>query len=71
MPYAHRTDIHDADTHMMERPDWIAGFADPDVRPHLAPFVGGRAESLAVIDDALQRFAARRADPRAAVEADA
>ena len=24
MPYAHRPDIFDADTHMMERPDWIA-----------------------------------------------
>jgi predicted TIM-barrel fold metal-dependent hydrolase len=71
MPYAHRPDIHDADTHMMERPDWIASFADPDIRPHLAPFVGGREESLAVIDDALARFAARRADARVAADADA
>ncbi|SVD50232.1 uncharacterized protein METZ01_LOCUS403086, partial [marine metagenome] len=22
MTYAHRKDIYDADTHMMERPDW-------------------------------------------------
>ena len=28
MPYAHREDIYDADTHMMERPDWIYEFAD-------------------------------------------
>lgn len=69
MPYAHRSDIHDADTHMMERPDWIAEFADPDVRPHLAPFVGGRAEPLAVIDDALKRFAARRTDAKLAAAA--
>ena len=71
MPYAHRPDIYDADTHMMERPDWIAGFADPDVRPHLAPFVGGRADSLAVIDDALKRFDERRANATAAAQADA
>ena len=23
MTYAHRKDIYDADTHMMERPDWL------------------------------------------------
>jgi predicted TIM-barrel fold metal-dependent hydrolase len=71
MPYAHRQDIYDADTHMMERPDWIAEFADPNVRPQLAPFVGGRAESLAVIDDALRRFARRRVDVNLAAEDDA
>ena len=71
MPYAHRPDIHDADTHMMERPDWIAAFADAAVRPHLAPYVGGRAESLAVIEDALARFARRRSDARLAADDDA
>jgi hypothetical protein len=29
MPYAHRDTIYDADTHMMETPDWITRFADP------------------------------------------
>lgn len=70
MPYAHRPDIYDADTHMMERPDWIAEFADADIRPHLAPFVGGRAESLAVIDDALAKFRRRREDAAYAQRAD-
>ena len=32
MKYAHREDIYDADTHMMERPDWIYEFADKDIR---------------------------------------
>jgi len=62
MPYAHRPDIFDADTHMMERPDWIASFADPDIRPRLAPFVNGRPESLAVIADAMAQFERRRSD---------
>jgi predicted TIM-barrel fold metal-dependent hydrolase len=71
MPYAHRAEIYDADTHMMERPDWIAQFADADIRPHLAPFVEGRAETLAAIDDALARFQRRREDAEAARKADA
>lgn len=62
MPYAHRDDIYDADTHMMERPDWIADFADPDIRPWLAPFVGGNPQALSQIEDAMRRFALRRAD---------
>ncbi len=41
MPYAHRKDIYDADTHMMERPDWIADFADKDIKDRLAPFAEG------------------------------
>ncbi|MBM4205528.1 MAG: hypothetical protein FJ194_15480 [Gammaproteobacteria bacterium] len=71
MPYAHRADIHDADTHMMERPDWIAQFADADVRPYLAPFVDGRAEPLAVIEDAIQRFSRRTKDAALRAEDDA
>ena len=71
MPSAHRPDIYDADTHMMERPDWIAQFADADIRPHLAPFVDGRPESLAVVADAIDQFDRRRADPAYAAEAEA
>jgi predicted TIM-barrel fold metal-dependent hydrolase len=36
MPYAHRA-IHDADAHVMETPDWLQPFADPDVREKLGP----------------------------------
>ena len=71
MPYAHRPDIFDADTHMMERPDWIATFADPDVRPRLEPFVEGKAESLKGIDEALARFDRRRSDAAFAAAAEA
>ena len=42
MPYAHRKIIYDADTHMMERADWIAEFADSSIKNSLEPFVGGK-----------------------------
>jgi hypothetical protein len=41
MTYAHRNDIYDADTHMMEPPTWLAEFADAKLRPHLTPFGQG------------------------------
>lgn len=66
MTYAHRLGVCDADTHMMETADWIARFADPDIRDRLEPFAEGRAETRAVIEDALARFEQRRTDPAAA-----
>lgn len=63
MTYAHRDDIFDADTHMMERPDWIAEFADPDIRPHLEPFVGGKKDVLERIEEGLAKFDRRKAEP--------
>lgn len=69
MPYAHRPDIFDADTHMMETPDWVARFADPDIRPRLAPFLDGREDGLKTVTDALDGFERRRTD--AAVRAEA
>lgn len=71
MAYAHRPMILDADTHMMERPDWIAGFADPDVRDRLMPFVGGNTRTLEFIDHAIGAFERRRDDAEAAAKADA
>ena len=45
MTYAHRDQIYDADTHMMERPDWIAEFSDSSIKPYLEPFVGAKKKS--------------------------
>lgn len=70
MPYAHRPDIYDADTHIMELPDRLAAFADPDIRPRLAPYVEGRAQTLKVIGDAVALFERRRTDTGAAAAAD-
>ena len=63
MPYAHREEIYDADSHMMETPDWIAEFADPKIRSCLEPFVGGRKETLAEISEAIDRLKERQKDP--------
>ena len=60
MKYAHRDDIYDADTHMMERPDWIYEFADKDIRDRLEPIVAGDKETLLTIDKALERFQSRQ-----------
>jgi predicted TIM-barrel fold metal-dependent hydrolase len=71
MPYAHRPDIFDADTHMMETPDWVARFADPEVRSRLAPFLDGQADGLKTVTDALDGFERRRTDAAVRAEAEA
>jgi predicted TIM-barrel fold metal-dependent hydrolase len=63
MTYAHRDIIFDADTHMMERPDWVAQFADAAIRPKLAPFLQGSVHGMETVRDALDQFNARRANP--------
>ena len=37
MPYAQGRTFHDADSHIMERPDWIVLYADPGIRDRLRP----------------------------------
>ncbi len=71
MPYAHRETIYDADTHMMETPDWVAQFADPAIRPRLEKFGEGLHEFLQRTENAVANHAARERDPvaRAALEA--
>ena len=71
MPYAHRPLILDADTHMMERSDWVSAFADPDIRARLAPFGKGEARVMSAVSDAVGRFQARSADARLRAEAEA
>ena len=65
MKYAHREDIYDADTHMMERPDWIYEFADKDIREKLEPIVEGNEETLSMIDKAIDRFKDRQSSEEA------
>ena len=62
MTYAHREQIYDADTHMMERPDWIAEFSDSTIKPHLEPFVGCKEEILKQIDTAIKGFKERKSN---------
>ena len=56
MTYAHRKDIYDADTHMMERQDWIVEFADKEIKNQLEPFVEGDKETLTRVDKAILNF---------------
>ena len=63
MTYAHREDIYDADTHMMEHPEWIYNFADEDIKEHLEPIVEGDEEVLKRIDQALANFELRQSSP--------
>lgn len=37
MPYAEGRTYHDADSHVMETPEWLFSFADPELRPRLKP----------------------------------
>jgi uncharacterized protein len=69
--YAHRPDIFDADTHMMEPADWIASFADARIRPRLEPYLGGNAAGLGRVADGVRAFERRRADPEAASQTEA
>ena len=35
MPYAEGRTYHDADSHVVETPDWFFGFADPVIRDRM------------------------------------
>ena len=37
MPYAEGRTFHDADAHIVEKPDWLEPYADPKIRPLLKP----------------------------------
>ena len=60
MPYAEGRTFFDADSHIMELPDWLQEYADPSVRDRLPPIdfsAGGR------MVDALDRLEGARAHP--------
>ncbi|MBA2608259.1 MAG: amidohydrolase family protein [Actinobacteria bacterium] len=42
MPYAAGRTYFDADSHLMETPEWLASYADPEIRPKLQPYLGGK-----------------------------
>jgi predicted TIM-barrel fold metal-dependent hydrolase len=57
--------VHDADSHVMELPDWLVTYADPEVRPRIRDLELGAAGALAA--DAVARAERRRGDTDAAV----
>src|SRR5262245_19959041 len=60
MPYAHRR-MHDADSHVVETPDWLERHADPAVRARLARLRLGGVKPGEV--GAIERLRAKHADP--------
>ena len=60
MPYAHRP-MHDADSHVMETPDWLVAHAEPGVREKLPPIYVATVRPGE--DRMIDLFRARHADP--------
>jgi hypothetical protein len=61
MPYATGRTIHDADSHVMETPDWLVRYADPGIREQLRPlYVATVKPGEEQFIDVLRR---KRADP--------
>ena len=68
MPYAEGRTFYDADSHIMELPDWIETYADPGIRDRIRPLQLGGAGALA--DEAVAAAASRRDDQQRALEAE-
>ncbi len=61
MPYAEGRTIHDADSHVVETPDWFFDYADPGVREQLPPlYVSTVAPGE---DDLIEQYRKRHTDP--------
>jgi predicted TIM-barrel fold metal-dependent hydrolase len=61
MPYAEGRTFHDADSHVMETPDWLVPYADPPVRERMRPlFVATVKPGEESMIEGLRR---RRLDP--------
>jgi predicted TIM-barrel fold metal-dependent hydrolase len=61
MAYVEGRVVHDADAHVMETPDWLVPWADPDIRARLKPlFV---ATVTPGEDTAIDQYRRRHADP--------
>ncbi|MHB1923375.1 MAG: amidohydrolase family protein [Acidimicrobiales bacterium] len=60
MSYAGDQLIHDADSHIMEPPDWLVPYADPGVREKLGPLYAPVASEGS---DLIEHYARRHRDP--------
>ena len=67
--YAHRDNIYDADTHMMERPDWVYEFAEKEIKDQLEPIVEGDKDTLERIDQAINKFNERKSSESTLIQA--
>lgn len=69
MPYATGRVFHDADSHIMETPDWLDAHADPAVRSKLKPlYADGAGRAMTGIDKAKSRLSDPQAQDAAATD---
>ena len=70
MPYVEGHTVHDADSHVMETPDWLVPWADPAVRQRMKPLVLDRVKPNE--ETFIDHFRRQHADPaeRAGLEAE-
>src|SRR4051812_49278856 len=61
MPYVEGRTIHDADSHIVETPDWFFGYADPAVRERLEPLYVSTVKPGEA--DFIEDYRKRHADP--------
>jgi hypothetical protein len=72
MPYAEGRLFYDADSHLMETPEWLATHAEPDMRARIPSYSLGGTGPRAFVEKMIERGRSRAGDPaeRAAHEAE-
>jgi predicted TIM-barrel fold metal-dependent hydrolase len=63
MTYAGNRTIFDADAHIMELPEWLAGFADPAYRTRIVPYSLAASGQRERVDEMIARGRMRAGDP--------
>src|SRR5689334_22717220 len=72
MAYAQGRTYFDADSHVMETPDWLPSYAEPAFRERIRPFSLGSTGTTARVRAMIERGTRRAGDPaeRAGYEAE-
>src|SRR5262245_17120680 len=63
MPYADGRAYYDADSHLMETPEWLASYAEPAFRDRIKPFSLGSTGTKAYVEKMIERGRRRAGDP--------
>src|SRR5262245_25224026 len=63
MPYADGRAYSDADSHLMETPEWLPAHADPAFRDRIEPFSLGGTGPQRFVEQMIARGRARAGDP--------
>jgi uncharacterized protein len=71
MPYAQGRVYHDADSHLMELPEWLPSYADREFRDRIPPFSLLASGPQPRVEQMMARGRARAGDPGARAEQEA